>query len=556
MRTGLKLPSPEKIHDFITTLRTQLRRRDVLIIPAYLALYLVLEQISFVHQFGGLGLTLWNPPPALSLALLLTFGFRYLPLLFVAALLTGEVFQLAPHSWTAKLLSSVALAIGYGVMALLLRSLSLADLEAGVLSRTLHVLLVVPAGVLAIATLYCGALLLTQALLAEQFLRAVRHFWIGDTIGIVTLLPALLASLAVDVRRLRDRDSTTIRDTAIFVLGVGVALALIFGGKSPSEFQFFYLLFPPVIWIAIRHGYTGAALCGPLVHSSLVLVTVLLAYDAGDFMAFQMLMLALSATGLLLGAAISDRQLSEKRLRGQQADLQRMSRIMAVGGMGTALAHELSQPLSTVATYVHVGRKKLATPQPDLDAVDENLGKALQEAQRARQVLKRLRDFISRGHLELVPVNLTQTSLKIAALSRSEASERGVSVKLDSSATAVIDADPIQIEQALLNLISNAVDAAADRKMGGGAVVIRVCDANGQRRVEVEDNGPGIASDIADRLFEPFETSKPRGMGLGLALSRQIIDAHGGRLWWEPVEPQGSKFVIEFGVSAESRHER
>jgi signal transduction histidine kinase len=89
--------------------------------------------------------------------------------------------------------------------------------------------------------------------------------------------------------------------------------------------------------------------------------------------------------------------------------------------------------------------------------------------------------------LELVPVNLAQTSLKIAALSRSEANERGVSVKVDSSAAAVIDGDPIQIEQTLLNLISNAVDAASDRKAGGGAVVIRVCDAKGRRRVEVED---------------------------------------------------------------------
>jgi signal transduction histidine kinase len=155
-----------------------------------------------------------------------------------------------------------------------------------------------------------------------------------------------------------------------------------------------------------------------------------------------------------------------------------------------------------------------------------------------------------------VPVNLAQTSRKIAALSRSEARERGVSVKLDSSATAVIDGDPIQIEQVLLNLIINAVDAASDRTMGGGAVVIRVCEGKGRKRVEVEDNGPGIASDIADRLFEPFETSKPRGMGLGLALSRQMIDAHGGKLWWEPVEPQGSRFVIEFGVAAESRDAR
>jgi two-component system, LuxR family, sensor kinase FixL len=553
MKMPLKLPSPDMVRHYTSALQVPLDRRDAIIIPAFLTLYLALDRLSFVHPLGALNLTLWNPPPALSLALLLTLGFRYLPLLFVAAILSDEFFQFAPPGWMAKLLSSTALALGYGGLALLLRTLRQAETETTLLSRTVHLLLVVPAGVLIIAAFYCGALVVTQALPAEQFLIAVRHFWIGDTIGIVTLLPALLAGPTMNFRRIRDPGDTSIRDTAIFTLGICAAFALIFGRKWNHEFEFFYMLFLPIIWIAIRLGYVGAAICIPLVHAALVLIIVTRSYDANDFMAFQMLMLALSTTGLLLGAAITERQQFAERVRAQQSEFQRISRVSAVGGMGAALAHQISQPLSTIATYVFVARRQLAS-QADLAAVGENLEKAAREAERARQILEGIRDFIALGRLELTPVNLVETIHKITAAARNEARQRGVSIRLETSVVPVICADSTQIEQVLVNLISNGIDAASERK--DGAVVIRSYETTGRVTIEVEDNGPGISSEIVDRLFEPFVTTKPRGMGLGVAMSWQIIDAHGGKLRCEPVEPRGCRFVIELGVGAVSHHDR
>lgn len=238
MEPSQRLERLERADYRATLSSTPFQRRDVLIVSCYLALYLVLEHISLVHQFAGLGLTLWNPPPALSLALLLTFGFRYVPGLFVAAILAGEILQIAPGGWTAKLMTSAVLAGGYAALAVLLRTLR-ADLEASVLSRTIHVLVIVPAGVLVIAVVYCGALVLTDALSPARFAGAVRHFWIGDTIGIITLLPALLAGSTVHLQRLKELDRGSLWDGTIFVLGVCVALAVIFGRKSINEFQFF-----------------------------------------------------------------------------------------------------------------------------------------------------------------------------------------------------------------------------------------------------------------------------------------------------------------------------
>jgi two-component system, LuxR family, sensor kinase FixL len=535
-------PKLQKVHGEAMGLLSRLRLHEAVVFPGYVALYLLLDYISFIHEFSTLGITLWNPPPALSLALLLRYGARYAPLLFVAVLLDGEVFRTAPETWFAKVLTSAALAGGYTVLALLLHVLR-RQTEGRVLAQAVHILLVIPLGVLIIGIIYCGTFVLTNALPTSQYAAAVGYFWIGDTIGIVTLLPALLAAQTIYARHVRALDGATLRDAGIFVLGVCLALAVIFGGNSPTEFQFFYLLFLPVIWIAARQGYAGAAFSSAFVHASLILVVVRLGYGDNEFMTFQLLMLALSATGLLLGAAITERELSERRIRTQQAELERMSRIAAVIGTGAALAHQISQPLSTAATYVYVGRRQLAAPQPNLQAVDQSLVKALLEAKRARQILEHVRDFISVGRLRSGPVSVAAVCDKLGAAWRSEATERGVSIRLEIAPAPMVHADATQVEQVLINLVSNALEAASERP--GGAVVIRVYEAERRVRIEVEDNGPGVSSDIAERLFEPFVTSKPRGMGLGVALSRRIIDAHGGKLWYEPVEPQGSRFLVD-----------
>jgi signal transduction histidine kinase len=390
---------------------------------------------------------------------------------------------------------------------------------------------------------------------AGMFWSAAQHFWIGDTVGTVIVVPVIMAGFAAAARRPVIRlDAAMVLDVAVFGLGLAGAFWLIFSPRKANELQFFYLLFLPVIWIAIRAGFVGAAAGIFLLHVVFFVITTLEGYQATDFMAFQMLMLALSAAGLLLGAMVSERRETEARIREQQAELSRMSRYMTAGVTGFSLAHQISQPLSSVGNYLHAARRLLGTGRYDPDAVASALDKAEAETRRAREVLERVRDFLSRGRVEPAPVDLIAMAAKIAALARADAAARGVQIRVDDLGPPTVMADPVQIEQVLLNLVANGVDAAAERGDAKGVVTIRIDRRERAAGIGVEDNGPGVAPEIAGRLLEPFETTKPRGMGLGLALSQQIVEAHLGRLVWVGLEPQGTKFMFELRVDGPERH--
>jgi C4-dicarboxylate-specific signal transduction histidine kinase len=145
--------------------------------------------------------------------------------------------------------------------------------------------------------------------------------------------------------------------------------------------------------------------------------------------------------------------------------------------------------------------------------------------------------------------------VKIRALCREEATARGIHVEIENNrAIPLVTADRIQIEQVLNNLVANAIDAASERKDSRGLVVVRVVRRGDRVVVQVEDNGPGVAPEIVDNLFEAYQTTKPRGMGLGLPLSLQIIQKHAGRLWWEPIVPEGTRFVVELQINARDKN--
>ena len=174
------------------------------------------------------------------------------------------------------------------------------------------------------------------------------------------------------------------------------------------------------------------------------------------------------------------------------------------------------------------------------------LSKAEAEVQRTRDVLERIRDFVSAGKLEPCPLDLVEAAQKIQALCVEEANGRGVDVAIECvRPIPLVKADKVGIEQVLNNIVGNAVDAAAERRDARGQVVIRVIGRGDWAIIEIDDNGPGLAPEMAENLFEAYQTSKPRGMGLGLALSRQIVQKHAGRISWRPIAPQGTRFIVE-----------
>ncbi len=345
----------------------------------------------------------------------------------------------------------------------------------------------------------------------------------------------------------RDRGggpATTLFTIFIFALGIGLGFAALVG-VGDKLYYLFNLLFLPVIWVAMREGYAGVALALVTIQLTLAALTAFFGYSTTDFAILQLLMLVLSITGLLLGAVTTERKDAALRLREQTRELARMVSNARAGAMGMALAHEVSQPLSTVATYLHAARRLLQASVASAPVMDA-LIKAEAEAHRAREVLERIRDFVSNGNLNLTAVNVPVLAEKIGALCREEAAGRGVLVEVENMGLVpLVEADGVQIEQVLINLVANAIDAAAERPDVRGRVIVRVAAKGDAVILRVEDNGCGVAAELADNIFDAYQTTKPRGMGLGLHLSRRIIQRHAGRLWWEPVTTGGARFVVE-----------
>jgi signal transduction histidine kinase len=149
----------------------------------------------------------------------------------------------------------------------------------------------------------------------------------------------------------------------------------------------------------------------------------------------------------------------------------------------------------------------------------------------------------------LQALDLYALAEKIAALCREEASARGIQVEIEGiRPIPLVKGDRVQIEQVLNNLVANAIDAASERSDPRGRVIIRLASRSKAVIIAVEDNGPGVAPELADRIFEAYQTTKPRGMGLGLALSLRIVQRHAGRLWWEPNSPVGARFVVSLPI--------
>ena len=223
------------------------------------------------------------------------------------------------------------------------------------------------------------------------------------------------------------------------------------------------------------------------------------------------------------------------------------TRLAITAAMRVALTHELSQPLSALATYISASRQLLKADELDRAILAETMKKAETEVKRTGDVLKRLRGFLTSEKAELVPINLQDLIRSVAERLSDEATARAVSIDVEPAMVPIVMVDPLQIKQVLINLLSNAIDAAADTQ--AGAVRVR-CHHDGRTiEIIVDDNGRGVASEIAEHLFEPFQTTKARGMGLGLPLSRQIVEAHGGKILWEPTVPKGTRFYVVLPIT-------
>lgn len=240
---------------------------------------------------------------------------------------------------------------------------------------------------------------------------------------------------------------------------------------------------------------------------------------------------------------LTERRRTEERLEELQSELIHVSRVSAMGTMASTLAHELNQPITAVANYVEGVRDLLADPDPaDLPMIREALEDAGKEALRAGHIVRRLREYVSRGEVDKRIENLTILINEAAVLGLMGAREKGVTVDfdLDANASPVL-IDKVQIQQVLINLMRNAVEAMSsvpERRL----LISSSPDRPGFARVSVADTGPGLTPEVEAQLFTAFISTKAEGMGLGLSICRTIVEANGGHIWAEPRDGGGTVF--------------
>lgn len=240
---------------------------------------------------------------------------------------------------------------------------------------------------------------------------------------------------------------------------------------------------------------------------------------------------------------LTERQETQQRLQELQSELIHMGRFSALGEMASTLAHELNQPLTATASYLRGARRLLdGGRQEDLPMVRGAIESAGDQALRAGQIIRRLREFVTRGETDRKIENLRKLIEEASALALVGIRETGVRTNFNfDPAIRFVLADKVQIQQVLLNLMRNAIEAMQSSEKRELMVSAWLKDAD-TVQIDVVDTGPGIAPEIAAQLFQPFVTSKNNGMGVGLSISRTIMESHGGRLWAEPNPGGGTIF--------------
>jgi len=504
--------------------------------------YVVLDWASFFHPLHGLNITPWNPAPALGLVFLLHFGWKAVWPLGIAVFLADFWVRDLPVPLFVTVTISVVFAVAYGLIGECLRrrlrGVGIFSDRRGLLEWAGIVI----AGTCITSLAFVFTLRMFGLIPAGDWLQALARNWIGDGVGILVTMPLLW--MLLDERGRAVLGAAARKWEALGQISV-TALALWIAFGHGAEFKYFYVLFLPIVWAAARQGLAGAVLGAAIIQVGIAGAVQWVGLAPVAVFEIQMLAVVLALVGFFVGVVVDEQQ----RI---SAELRQTLRLAAAGEMAGAIAHELNQPLTAVSAYGSACETLLEqgeTGERLKDAIRRMVG----ESVRAAEVIRRLRDFFRAGTTRLEPIALADLLTSAAAPFVNRAAPNGIAFSVSGIPDSVVLGDRPQLEIVIRNLLSNAFDAVSAGPREGRSVRLsaelqspdRIC-------IAVEDSGPGLSSAAASRLFEPFSSSKASGLGLGLAISRAIAEAHGGALWTE----LGSHGVFRFTLPAERKAAR
>jgi len=496
--------------------------RQILVAVLFGLAYVGLDWISYIDAFHHHNISPWSPAPALGILYLLNRGPGGSVTLYLA-LMAGDLLVRGLLDVAAELLFlNLILTLCYVGMAELLRRYTadggmFVDLRS--LTKWIAIVII---GSLVNSAIFVSGLMIFHLIPFHEWTTAIVRFWIGDGVGIVVCAP--LFWWLLDPRRRKLFVGTLFQWETLGYVSLAVVMLYLALGPIPSaNFRYLYILFLPLGWAASRQGLIGAIFCASLLQAGMLVGGWLWGLAGGSVFEIQMRALLLAGVGFLIGVAVDEQKRAVLELR-------KSLRLAAAGEMAAALAHELNQPLTALSAYgsaiEHLLRRDGGSDQLR-DAVRRMLG----EASRAAEVVRRLRDFFRTGttHLELVSLD----DLMNAALNNfvEKAPALGIEMTVNPLPDVSLQVDRLQIEVVLRNLLSNAFEALPSVDDGIRQVsVTTAMHSSEQLSITVEDSGAGVSVSMSDDAFEPFVSTKSNGLGLGLAISRAIAEAHGGRL--------------------------
>jgi two-component system sensor kinase FixL len=245
-----------------------------------------------------------------------------------------------------------------------------------------------------------------------------------------------------------------------------------------------------------------------------------------------------SASGEIIGYLgsqrdITDRKRAEEDTRRLRGELAHLDRVVTMGELAASLAHEINQPLTAILSNAQAAQRLLNKDNPDLEEVRDILADIISDDNRAGEVIRRLRSLFRKNELDLEYLNINSVVQEVISIMKSEAIIQNISIKVElDREIPPLPGDRVQLQQVIINFLMNASEAMADTDVGSRKVIISTSREDEQKvRISIRDYGTGIDEENLNRIFEPFYTTRPGGMGMGLSVNRAIIEVHGGRLW-------------------------
>ncbi|MFA5901281.1 MAG: ATP-binding protein [Hyphomicrobium sp.] len=514
----------------------------LLVTVGYFLLYLATDRLG--RSPSG-DLPIWDMAPAISLMLLISLGPRWFLPTFVAPILAGLIHG-SISAWTIVGAGSESVACLLG--AVTFRAAAGRRLDIAILRNVAFLLGAVAIAAAGIAAADFIEVVVAHNAIASIAVSSAAKKFVAAAVAMLSLTPLAIER---DLYRPASWRGQAL-ETVLQFVALGLIAWEVFVRSANSEMHYFYLLFLPVAWITIRHGQPGAALALALTALAAVVSGRILQHGALPLTEQQVRLAALAVTALLLGVMVSERRASQERLIAQQNELAHFQRLNIGWEMASALGHELNQPLSAAMNYCQAALRQMRAASPDLQLAQETLSRGIDQVEQAGQTIHGLRNFMRKHELRFAPTKVGYLVNQAFRLVSAEAYAANVTLSAgDLAGFPAVMVDHVQIVQVLVNLLRNSVQAVAEAGMAKGAVTVTAEVVEGSVAIGVVDTGPGLAADIAERLFEPFTTSKTSGMGLGLAISKSIIKAHGGEMRIDDLFKGGAAFVFTLPVARE-----